>query len=139
MPRVTVVIPSYNHGRFLPRRFETILGQTYRDYEILFLDDGSTDDSLAVLERYKGLPNLRAFINRTNGGSVFKQWNRGVRAARGEYVWLAESDDASDPRFLQTLVELLDAHPRVGLAYCNSRYIDELDRPGEALSRFVEE
>ena len=139
MPRVTVVIPSYNHGRFLPRRFETILGQTYRDYEILFLDDGSTDDSLAVLERYKGLPNLRAFINPTNGGSVFKQWNRGVRAARGEYVWLAESDDASDPRFLQTLVELLDAHPRVGLAYCNSRYIDELDRPGEALSRFVEE
>ena len=130
MPKVSVVIPSYNHGRYLERRFESILAQTFTDYEIVFLDDASTDESLKVFEKYRDHPKVRTFLNATNSGSVFKQWNKGVREARGEYVWFAESDDASLPRFLQTMVQRLDAHPNVGLAYANSVYIDENDFVG---------
>jgi GT2 family glycosyltransferase len=124
MPKVTVVIPSYNHGRFLAARIDSVLGQTYPDFEVLFLDDASPDDSLRVFARYRGHPKIRSLLNTTNSGSVFKQWNKGVREARGEYVWLAESDDVADVRFLERLVPLLEAHPRVGLAYCNSLSID---------------
>lgn len=124
-PKVSVVVPSYNHGRYLAARLDSVLAQTFADVEVIFLDDASPDDSLAVFERYRGHPKVRALINETNSGCVFKQWNRGVRAARGEYVWLAESDDVADSRFLEVLVGLLDANPSAGLAYCKSLSIDE--------------
>src|SRR5438874_12277656 len=85
MPKVTVVIPSYNHGRFLAARLDSVLNQTYHDFEVLFLDDASTDDSPEVFARYRDHPRLRSVLNTVNGGSVFRQWNRGVREARGEY------------------------------------------------------
>jgi GT2 family glycosyltransferase len=124
-PKVSVVVPSYNHGRYLAARLESVLAQTFADFEVVFLDDASPDESLAVFEGYAHHPKVRAFFNAENSGCVFAQWNRGVRAARGEYVWIAESDDAADPRFLETLVGLLDAHPAAGLAYCKSLSIDE--------------
>jgi glycosyltransferase involved in cell wall biosynthesis len=133
MCKVSVIIPSFNHARFLDERFRSVLSQTYQDYEIIFLDDASTDDTLAVFAKYQNHPKVRCFLNATNGGSTFKQWNKGVRAARGRYVWFAESDDASDPTFLETLVTLLDRHPNVGLAYTNSVYIDERGREGTTL------
>ena len=126
--KVSVVVPSYNHARFLARRLDSVFAQTYRKFEVLFLDDASPDDTLAVFEAYRHRPNVRAVINETNTGNTFVQWNRGVRLARGEYVWLAESDDACDPAFLERLVPLLDKHPRVGLAYANSAIIDADDR-----------
>src|SRR5438067_2377545 len=124
-PKVSVVVPSYNHGRYLAARLDSILSQTFPDFEVIFLDDASPDDSLAVFENYRGHPKVRAIINETNSGCVFKQWNKGVRAARGEYVWIAESDDVADPRFLEVLVGRLDANPSAGLAYCKSLSIDE--------------
>jgi hypothetical protein len=133
MCKVSVIIPSYNHGRFLDERFRSILSQTYDDYEILFLDDCSTDNSLQVFEKYRGHPKVRSFINTTNSGSTFKQWNKGVRSARGEYIWFAESDDAAEPEFLETLASILDRRPKVGLAYTNSIYIDEGGKTGTTL------
>ena len=127
-PKVSVVVPSYNHGRYLAARLDSVLAQTFTDFEVIFLDDASPDDSLAVFERYRGHPKVRAIVNETNSGCVFKQWNKGVRAARGEYVWLAESDDVADPRFLDVLVGRLDANPSAGLAYCKSLSIDETGR-----------
>jgi glycosyltransferase involved in cell wall biosynthesis len=124
MAKVTVVVPNYNHGRFLRARLDCVLGQTYRDFEVVFLDDASTDNSLQVVETYRADPRIRFFYNKVNSGSVFKQWNKGVALARGEYVWLAESDDLAHPRFLETLVARLDQNPNVGLAYARSQIID---------------
>jgi glycosyltransferase involved in cell wall biosynthesis len=129
MPRVSVIVPSYNHGRFLARRLDSVLAQTYRDFEVIFLDDASTDDSLAVFARYRDLPLVRTFVNAVNSGSPFKQWNRGVSEARGDYVWIAESDDACEPTFLEALISILDARPEVGLAYSGSQMLDEAGRP----------
>src|SRR5246127_2931841 len=105
MPTVSVVVPNYNHARFLPERIESILRQSYQDFELILLDDCSSDDSRAILSQYADDPRVRLEFNAVNSGSTFKQWNKGVRLARGKYVWIAESDDYADERLLQRLVD----------------------------------
>ncbi len=128
-PKVSVIVPSYNHGRYLTQRMDSILAQTFCDLETIVLDDASTDDSHRKLLPYYGWLRGRMVVNSVNGGSAFPQWNRGISLARGEYVWIAESDDAANPRFLETLAPLLDENPGVGLAYCASKLINAEGRP----------
>ena len=120
MPKISVIIPGYNHEKFLPKRIESALGQSVHDIEVIILDDASTDDSMSVIKRYAGDLRVRIIPNQINSGNPFIQWNRGVREAIGEYVWIAESDDYADSRFLEVLASRLDKHPNVGLAYCDS-------------------
>jgi glycosyltransferase involved in cell wall biosynthesis len=128
MPKVSVVIPNYNHARFLRRRIESVLRQTYQDFEVILLDDCSTDESRSILSDYANDPRVTTEFNTVNSGSTFKQWNKGVRLARGEYVWIAESDDYADERLLEKLVPLLDAEPNMVLAYCKSWRVREDDQ-----------
>jgi glycosyltransferase involved in cell wall biosynthesis len=123
MPTVSVIVPNFNHARYLRQRIDTILAQTYQDFELILLDDCSTDESRAILSEYASDPRIRLDFNTVNSGSTFKQWNKGVRLARGKFVWIAESDDYSDPRFLETLVSRLETDDRIALAYCRSRYV----------------
>lgn len=125
MPRVSVVVPNYNHSRYLERRLDSILSQSYQDFELILLDDASTDGSVDILQQYARHPRARLEINRTNSGSAFAQWNRGVALARGELVWIAEADDAAEPELLESLVHAFDADPQVVIAYCQSWRIDE--------------
>lgn len=126
MPRVSVIIPNYNHAPFLEERLRSVLDQTYRDFEIIFLDDASTDDSREVFAPFSDDARVRkTLFNDTNSGSTYKQWNRGIREAEGELLWIAESDDSSDPAFLEAMVGALDGHPQAGLAFCRSRVVDE--------------
>jgi glycosyltransferase involved in cell wall biosynthesis len=120
MPAVSVIVPNYNHARYLRQRIESVLGQTYRDFEVILLDDCSTDESRSILSQYATNPRVRLEINEENSGSPFKQWNKGARLARGEYIWIAESDDYADERLLERLVGLLDAEPEITFAYCRS-------------------
>ena len=129
VPRVSVVIPNYNHARFLAQRVRTVLDQTYRDTEVIVLDDASSDDSLAVLAPFESDPRVRVYRNEANSGSTFKQWNKGARLAGGEYLWFAESDDYADHRFLERLVGMLEANPRCGMACCESWYVYDDDTP----------
>src|ERR1035437_3711421 len=120
MSTVSVIIPNYNHARFLPRRIESVLRQTLQDFDLILLDDCSTDDSRSLLSSYADDPRVRIEFNEVNSGSPFKQWNKGVRLARGEYVWIAESDDYADERLLERLVAILDAEPSVVFVNCRS-------------------
>ncbi len=120
MPNVSVVVPNYNHARYLPQRIESILHQTYQDFELILLDDCSTDQSRAVLSQYVGDPRVHTEFNKSNSGSAFRQWNKGVHLARGKYVWIAESDDYADERFLERLVPILENDDTVAYAYCRS-------------------
>lgn len=127
MARVTVLVPNYNHGRFLAARLRSILDQDYGDINVIYLDDASTDNSAEVFSAFSGDPRIESVVSATNSGSPFKQWNRGLRMAESEYVWIAESDDYADRRFLSSLVEQLDSYPSAGLAYCQSMRVDEDD------------
>jgi glycosyltransferase involved in cell wall biosynthesis len=125
MPAVSVIVPNYNHGRFLSQRLDSILAQGFKDYELIVLDDASRDDSRQVLARYARQASMRLVINEKNSGSPFIQWRRGAELAAGKYLWIAESDDYADPRLLEVLVSEMHRNPNVGLAYCQSFSVDE--------------
>jgi glycosyltransferase involved in cell wall biosynthesis len=127
-PTVSVIVPNYNHARFLRRRVDSILAQTFRDFELILLDDCSRDESRAILREYAARLEVRLVENGTNSGSVFRQWNKGVRLARGKYVWMAESDDYADPRLLERLVAVLDGDTEIVVAYCRSWCVQNDDR-----------
>jgi glycosyltransferase involved in cell wall biosynthesis len=127
-PLVSVIVPNYNHARYLQRRLDSILGQTFQDFEVIILDDCSTDASHQVIQPYLRDARVRFHPNRANSGSPFIQWNRGVAMACGKLVWIAESDDCAEPGLLATLVPMFDQHPNVGLAYCQSWRIDSDDK-----------
>ncbi|MDT8070866.1 MAG: glycosyltransferase [Terriglobia bacterium] len=129
MPKVSVLVPNYNYERFLSLRLQSIADQTYRDFEVILLDDASTDKSPEIMRQFAARYGWLLAPNTSNSGSVFKQWNKGLKLARGEYVWIAESDDYADPRFLETLVPVLENNPKCGIVYCESLKIDAGGNP----------
>jgi glycosyltransferase involved in cell wall biosynthesis len=118
-PKVSVIVPNYNHAPFLRQRLDSIIRQTFQDFELILLDDCSTDDSRIILSEYAADVRVHMYFNDSNSGSPFKQWNKGVGSARGKYIWIAESDDYADERLLGELVSRLDNDSDVVL--CNSR------------------
>jgi glycosyltransferase involved in cell wall biosynthesis len=128
LARVSVVVPNYNHAAFLRERVSSVLNQTFENFEVILLDDCSTDGSREILSKYANYPRVRVAFNEKNSGSTFKQWNRGVELSRGEYIWIAESDDFADERLLERLVAALDAEPEASFAYCRSWRVDKQNR-----------
>lgn len=139
MHKVSVIIPNYNHSRYLEKRIESVLNQTYKDFELILMDDNSTDDSLDIIQKYKNNPKVRILLNEVNSGSPFKQWNKGITEAKGEFIWIAESDDYADKTFLETLVQKLIINDNLGLVYCRSWRIDDNDNIIELLEPWANE
>lgn len=128
-PKVSIVVPNFNHGNYLEQRFSTIINQTFQNFEIIFLDDASKDNSLEVFSKFSKHPKIvKVVINEKNGGSPYRQWNRGLIETRGDYIWIAESDDFAHPEFLTTMVSILDANPNVGISFCQSVKVDEFGK-----------
>lgn len=118
---VSVIVPNYNHAGFLKDRLDSIAIQTYGDYEVILLDDGSTDGSAETLREYtRRYPVARLVLNDENSGSPFKQWEKGVGLASGDFIWIAESDDYSEPELLEQLVRPMLEDPSIGISYCQS-------------------
>jgi len=118
---VSVIIPNYNHSIFLNQRIDTVLNQTYRNFEVIILDDCSTDDSKLVIEQYRQHPQVTQIIfNESNGGTTFKQWEKGITLASGQLIWIAESDDWCEPTLLEELVQGFIKDPNCVLSYCQS-------------------
>jgi glycosyltransferase involved in cell wall biosynthesis len=123
-PAVSAIVPSYNHSRYLDERIGSILDQRVMPSEIIVVDDGSTDGSLAVIDRWKRNSCIPFAVvrNDPNSGSTFGQWARGLALAAFDLVWIAESDDTSSPHFLERLVPYF-ADDLLALAYAESRVI----------------
>lgn len=127
--RVSVIVPNYNHAKYLRQRIDSILNQTCQDFELIILDDCSTDDSRTIIDEYMTrFPGIKSFYNSSNSGSAFKQWDFGVDKANGEFIWIAESDDYAEPGFLEKSLEILAGNENIGFVYCNSKIIDELNK-----------
>jgi glycosyltransferase involved in cell wall biosynthesis len=124
-PRVSVITPCYNAARFIRSTIESLEVQTFPSWEHIVVDDGSTDDSAAVVACHvKEEPRLR-LVRQANAG-VCAARNAGAAAADAgsEYLLFLDADDELEPHALATLIGYLDGHPDVGLAYCAYRYID---------------
>jgi len=129
---ISVIIPNYNHGKYLERRIESVVNQTYNNFELIILDDCSGDNSRQIIEEYRSHPKVSYIgYNQKNSGSSFKQWLRGIALAKGEWIWIAESDDEARPEFLEKADRALSEYPSAGIFYCNSVYENLL--PGAGL------
>lgn len=130
MPTVSVIVPNYNHAAYLQQRIDSVLNQTYQDFELILLDDCSSDDSRILLEEYRGNPHVSQIIyNTENSGSPFRQWKKGVAVAQCEWVWIAESDDWAEPDLLETLLNAAKQHPSCGLVYGQARRMRDGKEP----------
>lgn len=123
-PFVSVIVPNYNHAAYLRQRLESIYNQTYDNYEVILLDDCSSDSSREILMEYaeKYPEKTRYAFNEKNTGKVFVQWNKGLSMANGDYIWIAESDDWCDLNFLEVMVPRLE-YQSVMLAFSHSDFI----------------
>ena len=126
-PRVTAFIPVHNRAHLVGRAIESLLSQSFRDFEILLIDDGSTDDSVAVIRSF-GDPRIRLLQNDTNIG-ISRTRQRGIEEARGTYLAVLDSDDEAAPRRLERQVAFLDAHDEIATVGGWAREFDEAGRP----------
>jgi glycosyltransferase involved in cell wall biosynthesis len=126
VPLVSVVTAAYNMGRYLGEAVESVLGQDYPAVELIVVDDGSTDDTPAVLAHYAADPRVTIIRQENSGQTVAK--NRGMRAARGRYVGFCDADNAWLPHKLSRQVPLLQGNERLGVVYGDIQFIDEEGR-----------
>jgi glycosyltransferase involved in cell wall biosynthesis len=129
-PKVSVVIPTYNRSQALRPTIESVLAQAYADWELLLVDDGSTDDTPEVARSYRD-PRIRSVRQENRGHAAAR--NRGLELARGEYLAYLDHDDRWPQEKLQFQVAYLDEHPEVGVVYGRLLYIDEEGTPQSCL------
>lgn len=129
MAKLSIILPSYNHGLYLKQRLESIASQTFSDWEAIIIDDQSSDDSVAIINTFiKDNPSasIKHFIvNETNSGSGYKSWQKGIALAETDYIWIAETDDYSEPCFLEESLGILEKNSNIPLVFCTSNYVDE--------------
>lgn len=123
MPDISVIIPNYNHAGFLLQRIESVCNQTYPSFEVILLDDNSTDNSREIIATFQGHEKVSHIVYNEHNAGAFRQWKRGIELARGKYIWIAESDDVADPDFLASLMQPFK-DDSVILSYCRSRLIN---------------
>jgi glycosyltransferase involved in cell wall biosynthesis len=132
---VSVIIPNYNHARYLQERIDSILNQTYQNFELIILDDSSTDNSKDIIEQYRKNSKVSHIVYNTfNSGSPFPQWKKGIELAIGKYIWIAESDDLAENDFLALLVPVLERNKELGLVFSGSNWVDDQGKIGQDLS-----
>lgn len=126
LPKVSVIVPNYNHARYLRQRLDSIYNQTYQNIEVILLDDASADESRSILDEYAvRRPGVtQTHFNDINSGGVFRQWRAALAHATGDLVWIAESDDFCETTFLDSLVAAFEDEAVV-LAYSRYEFVDE--------------
>lgn len=122
-PKVTVVIPCYNHGAYLDQAVDSVLRQSFTDFEIIIVNDGSSDpETVRLLGEYQR-PRTRV-LNTTNNG-VSSARNTGIASAKGSYILPLDADDWIAPSYLEKAVAILEARPEVGVVYCDEQMFGE--------------
>src|SRR2546429_8407572 len=115
LPRLSVIVPNYNHARFLPNCLEAILRQSEQPFEIIVIDDDSTDNSVEVIEAFKKRSPIIRFYRHDQNRGVVSGMNRGLELARGDYGYYAAADDQVFPGFFEKALRLLNDHPQAAL------------------------
>jgi glycosyltransferase involved in cell wall biosynthesis len=124
-PKVTALVPSFNHGRYISERIESIMNQSYPNIELIVIDDCSNDDSHAVISKLQARYGFQYLQNKLNSGTPFAAWEKICTLPTGDYIWVCESDDVAEPCFLEKAVASLVKEPDAVLFYSSSHIINE--------------
>ncbi|MDD5680054.1 MAG: glycosyltransferase [Candidatus Omnitrophica bacterium] len=133
MLKISVIIPTYNRANYICNAIDSVLAQTYKDFEIIVVDDGSTDNTKEILTTYGGSAK---YIYQQNQG-VSSARNRGIKEAIGEYVAFLDSDDEWDERKLEKQVKLFEKEPSVYLQYCYARFVNVQEKRDFIMPEYV--
>ena len=134
MPKVSIVIPSYNRADYVPETLDSILSQTFNDTEIVFVDDGSTDNTESILDKYCAQDHRIKYFKQPNSERAVSR-SYGISRAIGEYICLVDSDDTWHPTKLAKEVKILDEQKDVGLVYASVNRIDFDSNPIKPAAR----
>jgi len=129
MPKISVVLPSYNHQKYLARTIQGILGQTFGDFELLIIDDFSGDKSREIITGFARRDKRISYQFHKNNQGIARSLNEGISLARGQYIAYCSSDDIWEKDRLKTGLEIMERAPEVGLLYSEAIVIDEEGRP----------
>jgi len=124
---VSVIVPNYNHAAYLRQRLDSIFHQSFQDFEVILLDDCSTDNSVDILQQYADQYRDKVahfIVNNQNSGNPFLQWKKGIELAQGELIWIAESDDFCEVNLLEILVKNIKKNKQVNVAAANLIQVD---------------
>lgn len=134
MPKVSVIMSTYNGGKFIQRAIDSLLNQTYKDFEIIICDDGSTDDTLSLLDSYsKKHKNIHVILNKQNMG-LPASLNRCIQKATGDYLARMDDDDISYPERFKKEVAFLNEHPEYTIVGTSRHFFDENGIWGESIN-----
>jgi glycosyltransferase involved in cell wall biosynthesis len=125
MPRVSVIVPAFNAARTIEQAVESVRAQSYADFEIVAVDDGSTDSTIEILERYGD--SIKILQQKNRGPSAAR--NLGIANSTGEYLGFLDADDWWNPKFLTTMIAALQREPECVMAYCDLQLVDSLGKP----------
>lgn len=136
--RISVVVPNYNYAKYIYERLYSILYQKVKIYELIILDDCSTDNSINIIDTIKKqlqpYVNIKTIYNDTNSGSPFKQWQKGFEVASGDYVWIAEADDYCDCEFLKNVIAPIQKNDHIVISYTDTAFINGV---GEIITKSI--
>jgi glycosyltransferase involved in cell wall biosynthesis len=121
-PLVTVIIPAYNYGCFISETLDSLLAQSYQNWECTIVDDGSTDNTREVIAHYLSRDRRFSSIRQANRGASGAR-NTGLRSAQGKYIKFLDADDLLERRKIEHHVKYLDDHPQVDIVYGSFRYL----------------
>jgi glycosyltransferase involved in cell wall biosynthesis len=132
MPTVSVILPAYNGARFLKEAVDSIVLQTFQDWELILVDDGSTDHTPEIMKGYND-PRIRYLKNEENKGLVYSL-NRAIEASTGRYIARMDADDFSQPDRLEKQVIFLESHPDIGVYDVRQQFIDDTGNPTDSFN-----
>lgn len=126
--KISVIVPNYNYERFLYQRIYSILNQKEKIYELIILDDCSMDNSRDIIDEIENTISkyisVKKIYNEKNSGSAFKQWEKGIALAKGDYIWVAEADDYCDKKMLKELIKPIKKDRNIVISYVDTALID---------------
>lgn len=126
--KISVIIPNYNYAKFLFERVYSILNQNYPIYELIILDDCSTDNSFEIINQIVSsinkYINVKVVLNEKNSGNAFSQWQKGFKLASGDYVWICEADDYCKKNFLRKVTNPINQNGNIIISYADTGFID---------------
>lgn len=114
-PEISIILPTYNRAKHLAKAIESVINQTYKDWELIIVDDGSKDDSFAVINPYLNCAKIR-YIKHKNRKAGYAR-NAGIQASFGRYITFLDSDDIYFPNHLQTRIDYMKSHPEIDLIF----------------------
>lgn len=122
MPKISVLIPTYNYAKYLDEAIQSVLNQTYQDFELIVIDNNSSDNTKFILSKYKENPKIKFIINDKNIGMA-QNWNKCILESSGEYIKFLNADDFLEPTCLEKQVEILDSDLSISLVTSYKRLV----------------